>query len=207
MTRQHLTIACLIVAVIGLGYFGLENQRLEAQSNPIAARTAVGVVSVNDLIAKSQKNIAFQESIQKRRGTLQAEAEKKQADINLLRNDLDVIPGAAEKAKKEREIIQSIAEFQAWNQIQQQYLVRDQQTFLAELYTEISATVATVAQREGYDVVLLDPPSPDYTKLNAEQLVQVIGGRQVIYRANKVDLTAVVLEQMNLNFLNRGKDE
>lgn len=200
MTRQRSMIVCLLAAVaLGLGYVGFGTQRLDAQAKPIAAKTTVGVVSVNDLIAKSQKNIAFQASIQNRRAKLQAESEKKQKAINLMRNDLEVIPNAAEKSKKETEIIQAIAEFQAWSQVQQQFLVRDQQTFLAEIYSEISTTVASVAQREGFDVVLLDPPSPDYTKLNAEQLVQVIGGRQVIYRANRVDLTALVLAQMDQN--------
>lgn len=205
LTRRRSIVACLLVAAaLGLGYAGLGVQHLEAQAKPQAAKTAVAVVNVNDLIAKSQQNIDFQAELQKRRAALQQESEAKQKKINLMRQDLDVMPNAEARAKKESEIIEAIANFQAWSQVQQQYLQRDQQTFLAEIYTEIRRTVATVAQREGYDVVLLDAPSPDFSKLNAEQLVQVIGGRQVIYRTNRVDLTPVVLEQMNLNHLNRG---
>lgn len=205
VTRQRAIIACLLAAaVLGLGYVGLGVQHLEAQAKPQATKTAVAVVNVNDLIAQSQKNNDFQAELQKRRAALQQESEEKQKKINLMRQDLDVMPNAEARAKKESEIIEAIANFQAWSQVQQQYLQRDQQTFLAEIYTDIRRTVASVAQREGYDVVLLDAPSPDFSKLNAEQLVQVIGGRQVIYRTNRVDLTPVVLEQMNLNHLNRG---
>lgn len=207
MTRQRtITICLLAAAVLAMGYVGFGLQRIEAQAQPVAGKTAVAVVNINDLIAKSQKNVDYQAALKKRRAELQAAAEKKQNAINVMRQDLDVIPNAVERQKKESEIIKAMAEYRAWNQIQQQFLVRDQQTFLVDIYSEIGTTVEAVAKREGYDVVLLDAPTPDFEKLNPEQLVQVIGGRQVIYRSERVDLTKVVLEQMNLNHLNRGKN-
>lgn len=203
--RSRSAVVCLLTALaLGLGYAGLGLQNLEAQAKPQAAKTAVAVVNVNDLIGKSKKNLDFQAELQKRRAQLQQESEEKQKQINLMRQDLDVLPTAAERQKKEREIIKALSEFQAWNQIQQQFLVRDQQTFLIEIYGEISATVQTVAEREGYDLVMLEPPTPNFEQLNPEQLVQAIGGRQIIYRSPRIDLTSIVLEQMNLNHMNRG---
>jgi len=201
---RPLTVCLLAAAVLALGYVGLGIQRLEAQSAPTAAKTAVAVVNVNDLISKSQMNQDFQARLQKNRAELQQESQERQKRINVMRQDLDVIPNAVDRQKKEREVIQAMAEYRAWEQIQQQYLVRDQQTFLVKIYGEISRTTKAVAEREGYDLVLLDAPTPNFEELNPEQLVQVIGGRQVIYRSERVDLTSVVLEQMNLNHLNRG---
>lgn len=207
MTRQRTVLFCLLAAIaVGLGYAGFGLQRLEAQAKPEAADTAVAVVNVNDLISKSQMNQDFQERLQKNRAELQQESEEKQKRINVMRQDLDVIPNAVDRQKKEREVIQAMAEYRAWEEIQKQYLVRDQQTFLIKVYDEISRTTKAVAEREGYDVVLLDAPTPNFEELKPEQLVQAIGGRQVIYRSERVDLTSVVLEEMNLKHLNRGND-
>jgi len=203
---RPLTVCLLAAAVLALGYVGFGIQRLEAQSAPTAAKTAVAVVNVNDLIAKSKMNVEFQEEIQKRRAQLQKEGELKQNKISVMRQELDVIPNAIERSKKEREIIRAITEVQAWNQVQQQFLVRDQQTFLIEVYGQISTTVAEIAKAEGYDLVILDAPTPNFERLNAEQLVQVIGGRQVIYRNEKVDITDKVLAQMDLKHETRSKE-
>lgn len=205
MTRNFRIMLLLVAAAaIGFGLAGLGAQRLQAQAKPPAEDTTVGVVNVNTLIAKSAKNTAYQAEIQKRAAQLKLEAEQKQKKINLLRSDLDVIANAEARAKKEREIIKAIAELQAWNQIQQTYLQRDQQTFLVEIYGEIDKTVAKVAQREGYDMVVMDVATPDFGKLSPEQLLQFMGGRQVIYRSEKVDLTQVVLAQMDLDFQGRA---
>jgi len=197
-------VLCLVIAVVGIGFAGVGVQRLQAQAQAKAQKTAVAVVNVADLIAKCQKNVEFQEAAGKRRTQLQAEQEEKQKKINKLRTDLDLIGDAQSRSKMERDIIEAMSEFQAWQQIQQQYLLRDQRAFLIELYGDIDKTVASVAQREGYDLVLFDTPTPDFEQLNPEQLVQAIGNRRVIYRGDQINLTAMVLQQMNLNYLNRG---
>lgn len=204
MIHQHTKLICLLAAVaLAIGFASLQGQRLEAQSNPKATRTAVAVVNVAELIAKCQKNQDFQGQVQKRQAKLQQEQKERQNTISQLRQDLDLLTGA-DRSKKEREITKALYEFQAWQNIAQQNLLREQRTFLIELYGEIDAAVATIANREGYDMVLLDTPSPDFDTLNPEQLVQVIGNRRVVYRSEKVNLTAIVLEKLNLDHLSRG---
>lgn len=205
MIRQHTKLICVLAAVaLGLGYLGFQGQSLEAQNQPKAGKTAVAVVNVAELIAKCQKNQDFQAVAQKRQVKLRQEQKDRETKINQLRQDLDLVANAAERQKKEREITKALYEFQAWQQIEQQNLLRDQRTFLIELYGEIDQAVAAIAQREGYDLVLFDTPSPDFDQLNPEQLVQVIGNRRVVYRSEDVNLTPVVLEKLNLDHLNRG---
>jgi len=195
---------CLLAAVaLGVGAVMVQSQRLEAQNAPQAPRTAVAVVNVAELIAKCQKNQDFQAEVQKRRVRLEQEQKKKQDAINVLRQNLDLAGTAAERQKVEREITKELYEFQAWQNIEQQNLVRDQRMFLIELYGEIDRAVAEVAEKNGYDLVLFDTPSPDFDELNPEQLVQVIGNRRVVYRNENVNLTPVVLEKLNLDHQNR----
>lgn len=204
MIRQHAKLICLLAAVaLGMGYLGFQSQPLEAQNQAKAEKTAVAVVNVAELIAKSQKNLDFQAVAQKRQVALQQEQKERQNKINQLRQDLDLVANAAERQKKEREITKALYEFQAWQQIEQQNLLRDQRTFLIALYGEIDQAVAAVAAREGYALVLFDTPSPDFDQLSPEQLVQVIGNRRVVYRSEKINLTAIVLEKLNLDHLNR----
>ena len=196
-------ICLLAIAALGLGGLFMQGQRLEAQSQAKAAKTAVGVVNVAELIAKCQKNQDFQATVQKRQVQLQTEQKKKQDAVNVLRQNLDLAGNATERQKVEREITKALYEFQAWQQIEQQNLLRDQRMFLIELYGEIDRAVAAVAERNGYDLVLFDTPSPDFDNLNPEQLVQVIGNRRVVYRNENVNLTPIVLEKLNLDHQNR----
>lgn len=205
MTRSRRLMICLFAAAMfGMGLAGFGVSQLQAQPKAKAEKTAVAVVNVAELINKCDKNQAFQAEVQKRSNRLQAEAKEKQDAINLMKLDLDAIANAQDRANKEREIIEAIAEFRAWQQIQQEVLVRDQRLNLIELYGDIDKTVAVVAEREGYDIVLFSTPTPDFEQLNPEQLLQVIGNRRVIYQTEKVDVTKVVLEQMNLDHLNDG---
>ncbi|MEM6258283.1 MAG: OmpH family outer membrane protein [Planctomycetota bacterium] len=205
MIRQHSKLICLLAAVaLALGYMGFQSQRLEAQNQPKADKTAVAVVNVAELIAKCQKNKDFQAEVQKRRVGLEKEQKDRQQAINVLRQDLDLAANAAERQKTEREITKALYEFQAWQNIEQQNLLREQRLFLIELYGEIDDAVAMIASKQGYDLVLFDTPAPDFDNLNPEQLVQVIGNRRVVYRAEKVNLTPIVLEKLNLDHLSRG---
>ncbi|MEM9110982.1 MAG: OmpH family outer membrane protein, partial [Planctomycetota bacterium] len=203
--RQHAKLICLLAAVaLVFGYMGFQSQRLEAQNQPKADKTAVAVVNVAELIAKCQKNKDFQAEVSKRRVVLEKEQKDRQQAINVLRQDLDLAANAAERQKTEREITKALYEFQAWQNIEQQNLLREQRLFLIELYGEIDDAVAMIASKQGYDLVLFDTPAPDFDNLNPEQLVQVIGNRRVVYRAEKVNLTPIVLEKLNLDHLSRG---
>jgi Skp family chaperone for outer membrane proteins len=204
MMRPNTKMICLLAAAaLCFGAVMMQGQRLEAQNAAKAPKTAVAVVNVAELIAKCQKNQDFQGDVQKRQIKLQAEQKKKQDAINVLRTNLDLAGNAAERQKTEREITKALYEFQAWSQIEQQNLVREQRLFLIELYGEIDKAVAAVAQKEGYDLVIFDTPSPDFDQLNPEQLVQVIGNRRVVFRSEKINLTPIVLEKLNLDHQNR----
>ena len=204
MMRSHTKMICLLAAIaLGLGVVVMQGQRLEAQNQAKAAPTAVCVVNVAELIAKCQKNKDFQGEVQKRQVTLVQEQKDRETKINQMRQDLDLAATAAERQKKEREITKALYEFQAWQQIEQQNLLREQRLFLIELYGEIDKAVAAVAKKEGYDLVLFDTPSPDFDQLNPEQLVQVIGNRRVVYRTENINLTPIVLEKLNLDHQNR----
>ena len=205
MIRQHAKLICLLAAVaIAFGYMGFQGQRLEAQDQANAKPTAVAVVNVAELISKCDKNKDFQAKVQKRDEAFVQERQKRQQAITDLRNDLDLVGTDEERQKKIREITKLSYEYQAWENIERQNLLRDQRMFLIELYGEIDAAVSAIAQREGYDLVIFDTPIPDFDTISPEQLIQVIGNRRVVYRKEDVSITKDVLEKLNFDYKNRG---
>lgn len=207
MTRQRSMMICLFAAVaLGFGLLGMGVNRIEAQQAKKAEKTAVAVVNAADLIAKCKKNTEFQATMDKRRAELQADQAKQQQKIADMKKDLDTTPPGPARSVAERKIMQAEGDLQVWQQVENQMLLREQRSFLIELYKQIDDTVEAVALREGYDIVLFDSPAPAYDKMNPEQLVQVIGSRRVVYKSPRVDLTGMVLEQMNLDHLSRGNN-
>lgn len=206
MIRQHAKLICLLAAIaLAMGYFGFQGQRLEAQNQAKADKTAVAVVNVAELIAKCQKNQDFQAAVQKRQVKLQQEQKDRQNKISVMRQDMELLDtNSPQHQQKARDITKALYEFQAWQQIEQQNLLRDQRTFLIELYGEIDKAVAKTAQDAGYELVIFDTPSPDFDTLNPEQLVQVIGNRRVVYRSDKINLTPTVLAKLDLDHKSRG---
>lgn len=207
MIRQHAKLICLLAAVaIAFGYMGFQGQRLEAQDQAKAKAkpTAVAVVNVAELIAKCAKNTAFQAEIEKRDELFKQETKKRQKAITTMQNELDLVATEGQRQEKIREITKLTYEARAWQEIERQNLRRDQQTFLIELYGEIDAAVSAIAQREGYDIVIFDTPTPDFNNINPDQLINVIGNRRVIYRKEDVSITKVVLEKLDRDYKNRG---
>ena len=201
MNRNRPITLCLIAAAaLGFAFLGFGVRHLQAQQQQ-AQPTAVAVVNVPELISRSNAFQAFQADLNQQRQTTQAQLQQREGAINTMIQDLELIPlaNAQQRADKEREIVAARVEAQAWYQIQLQDQAQQQRMFLIALYGRIDETVSQVAQRQGYDLVLFDTPSPDFAQLNVEQLLQVIGERRVVYRDSDIDLTESVLAQLNLN--------
>ena len=198
--NRSLTICLITAAALGFAFLGFGVRHLSAQQQQ-AQPTAVAVVNVPLLISQSNAFQNFQTQANTRRQQLQTQAAEREAAIQQMISDLDLVPNANvdERRRQERAIVEARVQLQTWVQIEQQELMQDQRLFLIELYGTIDTTVAAIAQRQGYKLVLFDTPAPDFNELNVDQLLQVIGERRVVYRHDSIDLTAIVLAQMNLD--------
>lgn len=206
MTRnRRWLVLVLAVALLGTWAVSFGVGRLQAQVAAPAAPSRVAVMNIAEIINASTEREAFTLKMTQREQKFQQDRQARQQALEQMQNDLSLLPaGAAERLKKEEEIIAKAAEFQAWQQLQQQLAARDQRLFFISLYSKIDTTTQKIAAQRGIDVVLLDTPAPNLEKLNPDQIIPAIGSRNVMFHNNSVDITADVTTQLNTDWANRG---
>ena len=71
-----------------------------------------------------------------------------------------------------------------------------------KVYNEVRAVVTTIAQADGYDVVLRieEPLLDDDAAGGAESVTQRINHRVVLYGSERMDITAKVIEKLNQEY-------
>lgn len=200
-------VLMLALAVIGSWGISFGVGRLQAQAQAPFAPTGVAVVNISELITNSGERTAFNEKMRIRDQEFQTEGQRRQQAIEVMQRDLDILPaGSPERLKKEEEILGQVANLQAWQQLQQQLAMRESRLALIQLYTKINDTTALIAQQRGIEVVLLDTPVPPLNQMTPDQITATINGRSVMYRAERVDITADVLAQLNADWANRANN-
>ena len=76
---------------------------------------------------------------------------------------------------------------------------------MAALYENIYASIARIAERDGWDIVLFDTTViPVWQQQNLQRIRSAAQQRTVMYRSNSVDITGDVLTLMNNEFAAGG---
>jgi len=76
---------------------------------------------------------------------------------------------------------------------------------MAALYENIYSSIARIAERDGWDIVLLDTTSiPVWQQQNLQRIRAAAQQRQVMFRSTSVDITGDVLTLMNNEFAAAG---
>lgn len=201
--RWIVVVAAL--AVVGSWALSFGVGRLQAQGQAEFAASRVAVVNLTEVFNASSEWEAFNQQLVKQEEAFRQESGARQQAIEVMRGDLKVMPaGSADYADKEEEILGKIAEFQAWQQLRQALAVREQRVTLIAVYRKIYETTQKIAQQRGIEIVILDTPLPNLEQVQPDQLLSVMGSRNVMYKSARVDVTTDVTTQLNADFKNRG---
>jgi len=205
MRNRRWMIVAVALAVTGSWALSFGAGRLQAQGQAEFAASRVAVVNLTEVFNASQEWESFNQKLVKQEQDFQAERTKRQQAIDVMRNDLQVLPaGSKEASDKEQAILGKVAEFQAWQQLQQALAVREQRLTLIAVYRKIYDTTQKIAQQRGIEIVILDTPLPNLEQVQPDQLLSVMGSRNVMYKSDRVDITTDVTTQLNTDFKNRG---
>ncbi len=201
MNKQW-TMMAAVGAVVLAGVFFMTQREVDAQS--AADKTAVAVVDLDEVIKGSKQFQALQSEQQSRVTARENEAKGKQAELEKLKADLDLLaPGTSAHESKTQELLEKAAAAQGWNSVSQQLEAsRRAREFLA-LYEAANKASAAVAQDRGIDVVLSTGQLPDMAQLaraEAQQIMAILQNRKVIYSKDAVNLTQAVVSRMNADF-------
>ena len=201
--RWIMVVAAL--AVVGSWALSFGVGRLQAQGQQEFAPTRVAVVNLTDIFGASLEWEAFNQELVKKDEAFRNERSARQLAIEVMQADLKVLPaGGPEAAAKEEEIFGKLAEFQAWQQLRQSLTIREQRLMLISVYRKIYQTTTKIAQQRGIEIVILDRPLPNLEQIQPDQLLNVMGSQNVMYKADRVNITTDVTTQLNADYKNRG---
>ncbi|MFG0306721.1 MAG: OmpH family outer membrane protein [Phycisphaerales bacterium JB040] len=177
--------------------------RANAGARPPATPTAVATIDIVAILDQLEERQVLEERLQaslnerqKQLEELGKRLENVQADIQTLNQQT---PAYREKVREALEL-RNLA--QTRRQILEQIISIERAELLRSLYDKISASIGRVADRDGWDVVLLDDsafplPQGDVSDRDIERNIV---SRGVIYRHDSVDITSDVIQLMNNEF-------
>lgn len=193
-TRMLAGLALLVSAAVAISA-GANSSR------PPAQPTAIATVDIMDIIDGLNERTVLEKQLDDRMAARQSKLDEVVNELKVLDADIQML---AENNDARREKIAEALEKQAAAQARREALSQiasiDMGTVMAGLYGKIEIAIESIADREGYDIVLFDDSSfevpSDGDKTNAE-IVRAIITKSVIYRSDTIDITQQVITLMN----------
>lgn len=187
----------LVGAVAVLSYTADAVRMLRAQP------TAVATVNLSDVLIGLEERAAAEMDLEKMSAGFSTEEEGKLKEIKTLEEALpDIVdPQAQSTARDELELKK--LQYLAWQRVKVEQLDIEQSLRLQDLYKKITAAIGDMANTEGYDLVIVDDSSSEFSynpdaRVSREiQTKQQIVGRRVLWRNDAIDVTDAMVQRMN----------
>ena len=185
-----LILTVLLIAVLVLPAFAQQ-----------AAPAAIAVVDVQKVLNNCKEKAAIDADITSATEKLKADVDGHKHELRQLESDLGLL-GAGQpawKAKRE-EIDKKIVSAQVGSKYGELKIAREQILSYENLYNKLREACAEVARANGYNMVLTKDPAKLQRSQNANQLVNQIAGRKMLWAADDLEITDEVLQAMNTNW-------
>jgi len=133
---------------------------------------------------------------------MSSQDEQRQGELRQLQEGLAERSGEALRAAED-ELAMKMLQYQAWLKVSDQQLDVEASLQLRALYRSIRNAVESLAEAEGYDLVVVDDSSSEFG-LNPQssmsrqmQVRQQIVGRRVLFGRDAIDITDELIVRMN----------
>ena len=198
--RPHVMPAALAAACVLLTVNLIAPRRAEATAAAKAAAPSAGyVVDLGRLLEGLDEREQLEKDLQARIETRQKQLDEVRKQMNDVREELAI---EARGSEPYRERVREMLELEATAKVRQETLQTiiavEKGTMLVDLYAKISEAAQTVAEREGYDAIVIDDSKGDLPQQPTEQVaLQQILSRRVLYAAPRIDVTDNLRTLMN----------
>lgn len=201
-----LGLAAVVVAVAAVGVL---SPRAGASREMLASKTSVAVVDLARLLEGLDERQSLEANLNSEIDARQAELDKLTGEIQRMTEDLKMLgEGEANQAvrlDRIRSVRLKEVEARALRQFVTEQLSLEKGQMLAVIYNKIQQAVGDVANRDGWDLVLIDDSKAALPGMAAEQQMnQLILSKRVLFAAPGVDITEDVKTLMNNQF-NAGR--
>jgi len=138
--------------------------------------------------------------LNERRKAIEAERSKRTKAVDALKMELqNYKKGSQQYEKTLNEVQRQSIELEAYLRFQEQLALREHRSLTEEMYNEIIGAVAKAATQQGISVVL----QREQEQLNTDDtkaMLQQIYNRKVLYFADGLDITDVILTSLNQTY-------
>lgn len=171
-------------------------------ARPPATPVAVATVDIVEIINGLDERSVREQELNERRESRKEQLDEVVKEIQTLESDIQTLPsGTDEHRNKIRELMELRAVAEARRKALSQIISIDMGNVMSGLYAKVEDAIKRIADREGYDIVLLDDsdlPLPD----NAadSEVYRAIITKSVIYHHDATDITDRVVTLLNNEF-------
>lgn len=203
---SRFTLTLLLGAVV-LGSAAWHAGATAARQRPPATPTAIAVVNLPEILKNLAERTVRQTQLDESAAVRQAQLDDLRVQIEALQADLDtnnggtLRPGTPEYRDAMIKLRELQVTIEARYKLLNQVLSFERGAVLRDLYTKIEGAVGQIADRDGWDLVLLD--DTDFSipeEAGQDDMNRAILSRGMLYAHSGTDISAEVIRLLNNNF-------
>ena len=197
------TIATAIVVCIVAGYAAV------AASTHLRPPSVVVSFNIEQVVADLTEKADSEARLRTLVNKIEDERTKRFDTINALKSSMDTASDADRVVIAET-LEQRILEAVSYQRFAAKQIDTERSLMLRDIYLKIKAAVATIAQENGYDIVLISDvqrevvvnPQSDIPR--EIQILERIGLQRAMYTSTQTDITEQIVTHMNLEWEKRS---
>jgi len=199
MINQTRQPRLLIVALIGALVSLLAYQSFGGNTKTIVIDPAiVGTVNLEKVYGAIPQKALAEQSLQGFGQSLDETINGFLEEIEVLEADLEGLsPNSQRYEEMTAELMRKTLEYEGFVQFANNRLELKKAEALRDIYLELRSAIARLSQRNGYDLVIVDDTVGDLTPSTEQEMQRQISARRVLYGARTIDITDLVIAEMN----------
>ncbi len=176
------------------------------QGQPAIGQTTVAVVDMTRVFETAQMPKDLERIFGERKSKIEAEARGKKEKIDVIQKELDSGAFAKDSPDYQDRILQMETlklKGDHWLRNKERGLAGERKRYFEVLYKQVTQACQDVAQSQSIDIVLSDNPV-DFDIPDAAVLINQILGKKVVYASPRVDLTQIIIDRFDNEYLRLG---
>ena len=171
--------------------------------NPVNANAEgfkIGIVDIGGVFDKYDKRTDLDQELAAFVKEIQDEINKKRKEMIDLDEETQLLDlGSETRSKNEDMSERKKVELEGYVKFSERQLLKRNKIFFEQIYSEVVKKVEEIGEGEGYDLII----KKEEPELNSGQIADLqfkIGIRTVLYHSKAVDITAIVIEHLNVEY-------
>jgi len=172
--------------------------------NTFEKPTAIATVDLARLYSGLDEHKAGEKRLEETLKELTAKNEKLGQSVQALQAELENFkpdtPGFFETSKK---IEEAIGNYKAYDEFSRKKFEMEKSLLLRNTYQAIKSSLGDICKAQMIDAVFLDDATPPFDPKDTRPVMTQISGRRMLWINPSIDISDVVIKQMNENYSKR----